>query len=241
MLTNLKDILNNTKILLAFSGGIDSTFLLHQLLKLQQDHFINLMFRAIHINHQLSPYSIEWSNYCKTICKKYNVHLTVKKIFITTYNNGIEESARLHRYNTIYKNLKEKEVIATGHNLNDQCETLLLALKRASGITGLSSMTYESYTKHNIKIIRPLLNITRTTIYQWMKKNKLNWIEDESNYNTNYDRNFLRHKIIPLLKNRWPFFENNCSKSANILNSEKNALNIIIKKKSNLISFCHLS
>lgn len=230
MLENFIHHIKKLNILLAYSGGIDSTFLLHQFLKLKKI-YKTFKFRAIHINHQLHPDSNKWSLHCKEICKLHNIPFIIKKVILKNTKNNIEENARITRYNEIYKALKPKEIIATGHNLNDQCETILLALKRGSGITGLSSMSYELNQDQKIKIIRPLLKISRRNIQIWMNEHKINWIEDKSNYNINYDRNFLRHKIIPQLNKRWPYFERNCSKSIEILNEEKKILDEFTKKK----------
>ncbi|AAO26839.1 putative cell cycle protein MesJ [Buchnera aphidicola str. Bp (Baizongia pistaciae)] len=231
----LKDFIKNTNILnilLAYSGGIDSTFLLYQLLKLKKNN-LNFTFRAIHINHQLHPDSEKWSDHCKKICINHNIPIIIKKITINSNKNRIEEIARKKRYQAIYKIIKPKEVLATGHNLNDQCETMLLALKRGSGITGLSSMSYKLNTIYKIKIVRPLLKISREDIKTWIYKHKIHWIEDTSNNDTKHDRNFLRLNIIPKLKNRWPYFEKNCSRSIEILNIEKKILKQEIKKKLN--------
>ncbi|WP_367673685.1 tRNA lysidine(34) synthetase TilS [Buchnera aphidicola] len=233
MIEELKKILNEKKhFLLGYSGGLDSTVLLHLLLKLKKK--INIYFRVIHINHQLNIDANSWSQHCKKECQKYNIPIIIKKVFIDVKKNNIEAESRFIRYQTIYKYLQPKEIILTAHNLNDQCETFLLALKRGSGPKGLSSMAIHKKNA-NIIHIRPLLNIDRTTIEKWAKKNKLKWIEDNSNSDTYYDRNFLRKKIIPILQERWPFFIENCVRSAKICSEQETALNYfsksILKKK----------
>ncbi|XBC38283.1 MAG: tRNA lysidine(34) synthetase TilS [Buchnera aphidicola (Floraphis choui)] len=218
--------------LLSYSGGLDSTFLFYQLLKIIKIKK-EIKFRAIHINHQLNRNSNQWSEHCKKTCKKYDIPLIIKKVIINKKKIGIEANARLQRYKMIYAEAHPQETILIAHNLNDQCETFLLALKRGSGITGLSGMSYESKLFNKNTIIRPLLHITRSKIKSWMTKNKIHWIKDDSNYNTTYDRNFLRHKILPLLIRRWPSFIKKCANSAFILKQEKNILDSIINKKLN--------
>ncbi|CAL4319240.1 tRNA lysidine(34) synthetase TilS [Buchnera aphidicola] len=232
MIKELEKMLYKKKyFLICYSGGLDSTVLLHLLLKLKKTK--KIFFRAIHINHKLNINSDNWSDHCKKECKKYNVPIVIKNVNLNLKKNNIESKARSMRYKEIYKNLLPKEIILTAHNLNDQCETFLLALKRGSGPKGLSSMS--TYKKiDNIIHIRPLLQIDRNTLEKWAKKNKLKWIEDNSNWDTNYDRNFLRRKIIPILKERWPKFIKNCTRSAKICSEQEEALNYfttdIIKK-----------
>ncbi|XBC44466.1 MAG: tRNA lysidine(34) synthetase TilS [Buchnera aphidicola (Schlechtendalia peitan)] len=222
----------NFPFLLSYSGGLDSTFLFYQLLKIKKTQ-PKLKFRAIHIDHQLNKNSTQWSEHCKQVCKKHDIPIIVKKVLIKKNKIGIEASSRLERYKIIHETVLPQEVILTAHNLNDQCETFLLALKRGSGITGLSGIPYKSKLFNKNTIIRPLLNISRSRIKHWIIKNKIAWIEDHSNYDINYDRNFLRHNILPLFTKRWPSFINNCAKSAFILRQEKQIIDPILQKNLN--------
>ncbi|ANF16917.1 hypothetical protein XW81_00520 [Buchnera aphidicola (Schlechtendalia chinensis)] len=228
----------NLSFLLSYSGGLDSTFLFFKLLRIK-DNNPKLKFRAIHINHQLNKNSGKWSKHCYDVCKKHNIPLIIKKIKVKENKIGIEASARLERYKKIYEQVFQKEIILTAHNLNDQCETFLLALKRGSGITGLSGIPYESKLFGKQLIVRPLLKTPRSKIENWIKKNNVNWIEDESNYDVKHDRNFIRHKILPLLTKRWPSFIKNCAKSSFILKKEKKILDPILK--NNLDKYLILS
>ncbi|XBC37764.1 MAG: tRNA lysidine(34) synthetase TilS [Buchnera aphidicola (Meitanaphis microgallis)] len=227
----------SSSFLLAYSGGLDSTFLLHQLLKIKKIK-PELKFRAIHINHQINKNANIWSEHCKKVCKKYNISLVIKTALIDKKKMGIEAAARLIRYRILYNEALPKETILVAHNLNDQCETILLALKRGSGITGLSGMLCNSKLFNQNTLIRPLLNITRSEIQSWMEKNNINWIKDDSNYNITYERNFIRNKILPLFTARWPSFIKKCAHSAFILQQEKKILDPVLKKtlKKYLIS-----
>ncbi|XBC39330.1 MAG: tRNA lysidine(34) synthetase TilS [Buchnera aphidicola (Nurudea shiraii)] len=222
--------LKNLNFLLAYSGGIDSTFLLHQLLKIRKIR-PQFQFRTIHINHQLNQYSSSWSQHCKKTCEKYNIPILIKKITINKKKIGIEAASRLQRYKTIFNEALPKEIILIAHNLDDQCETFFLSLKRGSGISGLSGMPNKRKLFNKNVIVRPMLNITRSEIKNWMIKNKIPWIEDKSNYDLSYDRNFLRQKIFPLIETKWPNFINKCAKSISILKKEKNILDSTINKK----------
>lgn len=118
----------------------------------------------------------------------------------------------------------------TGHHFNDQCETFFLSLKRGSGPTGLSCMSFDT-PFGNKNILRPFLNITKKKIALWAKKNKLKWIEDFSNYDIHHDRNFIRNKIFPMLEKRWPYFMKNCFRTINICQKETKLLDYFLHKK----------
>ncbi|QCI23141.1 tRNA lysidine(34) synthetase TilS [Buchnera aphidicola] len=238
MITKYIKKISGLSFLLAYSGGLDSTFLFYQLLKAKKVQ-PKLKFRAIHINHQLNKNSNEWNRHCRQVCEKHNITLIEKKTIINKKKLGIEAAARLKRYEIICNEALPTEIILTAHNLNDQCETLFLALKRGSGITGLSGMSYKSKLFNKYIIIRPLLNIDRSEIQSWISKNNIHWIEDTSNYDTTYDRNFLRHKILPLFTKRWPNFIEKCATSTCILKKEKSILDQILEKKLNKYLICN--
>lgn len=225
-----KTILSYNKILFGFSGGLDSTVLLHLLIKIKKNNE-KLKIRAIHINHGISKNAKKWNNHCKEICSKWNIQFISKKIKITnTKKKGTECIAREERYKTFKKMLLPEEIITVAHNLNDQIETFLLALKRGSGSKGLSGMS--TFTKFsNTIIIRPILFLEREKILYYAKKYSLSWIEDETNENIKYDRNFLRLKIIPILNKRWPFFLKSIKKSIKIFKNQENLIKELIKKK----------
>lgn len=217
-----------TLFLIAYSGGMDSTVLLHKLLRIKQKN-PKIKIRAIHINHNLHINSKKWEIHCFNTCKKYNIPLIIEKIDIKITKN-IEETLRVNRYNLIYKNLYNKEVLLTGHHLNDQCETFFLSLKRGSGPTGLSSMSFETNFGQT-KIIRPFLEQTKNELKTWADLHQLTWIEDFTNFSIKYDRNFIRHKIIPILETKWPFFLQNCFRTTQICNEEVRLKNILLKEK----------
>lgn len=235
-----------SNILISYSGGLDSSVLLYQLVKLRS--FTNIKIRAIHINHNLNSESKKWIQHCIKQCKNYNVPILIKEVKINSFQEGIESEARKKRYKVIIKNLKKKEVIVTGHHKNDQCETILLALKRGSGPLGLSGMQKETKI-YNCILLRPFLENTKKQLEKFANKNKLNWIQDPSNENVIHDRNFLRKKIIPLFIKRWPYFYNTIIRSANICKEQEILLDellsdvffkILKKNGGLLISYFHL-
>lgn len=210
------------QFLLAFSGGLDSTVLLHRLVRWrEQDPTIQL--RAIHIHHGLSANADGWVVHCQQVCQQWQVPLLVERVVLGDEGLGIEAHARQARYQAFRMALLPGEALVTAQHLDDQCETFLLALKRGSGPTGLSAMSGESNFA-GTKLLRPLLNERRESLYQWAMTHQLTWIEDESNQDDAYDRNFLRLRIVPLLSARWPHFAEAVARSASLCGEQEQLL-----------------
>ncbi len=136
---------------------------------------------------------------------------------------GVEAHARAARYQAFQDTLNAGEVLVTAQHRDDQCETLLLALKRGSGPTGLSAMAPSSAFAGS-RLLRPLLNETRESLRQWALAHQLSWIEDESNQDDTYDRNFLRLRVIPVLRERWPHFSEAVARSASLCAEQEQLL-----------------
>lgn len=197
-------------IYLGFSGGLDSCVLLHILC---QNESIRRKLTAIHVNHGLSSHALDWVKQTKALCHDYSVRYQDYSVTIHQENN-IEEAARQERYSVFERLLlNDKTVLLLAHHQNDQAETLLLHLLRGSGIDGLAAMP-EWRSLGQGQLYRPLLQISRQILEDYAKKQALTWIEDESNHSLCFDRNFLRHQIMPLLEERWPALVNNLSRSA---------------------------
>jgi len=181
----------------ALSGGEDSVVLLHLLYQLQKTHDFNL--KASHVHHGLSKNADKWVKFCEKLCTKLSVSLDVHYIKLPQKKSlGIEGEARRLRYEKLLKSKSDLVVLA--HHADDQAETFLLQLIRGAGVKGLSSMAHFDDSR---RLWRPLLNTSRTDIQSYAKKHQLKWIEDESNKNTDFDRNFIRSKVLPILKNRF--------------------------------------
>ncbi|BFU61324.1 tRNA lysidine(34) synthetase TilS [Rodentibacter abscessus] len=197
--------------LIALSGGLDSGVLLSLFAKYRkkQPHF---HLRAIHIHHGLSPNADSWAKHCQTLCDKFDISLIIEYVQINRCN-GIEAGAREARYNAIRRHLQADELLATAHHLNDQTETFFLALKRGSGLQGLGAMQTHSEV-FGMNIFRPLLNFTREQLENYAQIENLVWVNDESNNDNRYDRNFLRNLILPTLRQRWAYFDRVVQRSA---------------------------
>lgn len=197
---------NQTAFLIGLSGGVDSVVLLHLFAR------TSFHVRAIYVHHGLSPNADDWAAFCEQYCKRLNIPFILQKVRVDS-SNGVENGAREARYQAIQQQLKPNEVFATAHHLDDQAETFLLALKRGSGVKGLSAMQAVTFLQ-NFTVFRPLLTFTKSDLMGYAVQHQLGWIEDESNADNRYDRNFLRNSILPLLNQRWQHFSQMVARSA---------------------------
>ncbi|MFA6409590.1 MAG: tRNA lysidine(34) synthetase TilS [Gammaproteobacteria bacterium] len=199
---------NAKRIFIAYSGGIDSHVLLHNVVQ-NRTAFPKSEIVAIHIDHEIYPDSKKWSLHCRKICQKLGVKIIIKKIAVKKKlqkGQSIEEVARTLRYQAFASSLKKGDVLLSAHHSTDQAETLLLQLLRGAGVKGLAAMPAVSKLGDGT-LIRPLLDCSRQDLETYAKKHSLNWIEDQSNADTKFARNYLRQKIIPALKKYWPSAE----------------------------------
>ncbi|HFQ8227974.1 TPA: tRNA lysidine(34) synthetase TilS [Citrobacter freundii] len=225
-LTLNTSLFTSRQILVAFSGGLDSTVLLHQLVQWRAQQ-PTLSLRAIHIHHGLSAHADAWVAHCEAVCAQWQVPLVVERVTLADAGLGIEAHARQARYQAFADALLPGEVLATAQHLDDQCETFLLALKRGSGPAGLSAMA-EISAFADTQLIRPLLTQTRAALEQWARQHQLRWIEDESNQDDAYDRNFLRLQVLPLLQQRWPHFADATARSAALCAEQESLLDELL-------------
>ncbi|MBT6142116.1 MAG: tRNA lysidine(34) synthetase TilS [Gammaproteobacteria bacterium] len=206
-LANKDEYLTGKKIVVALSGGIDSVVLLHFLNK----HYPGNV-RAVHINHNLSKFSKEWGTFCSALCNDQKIEY--KDIDINLENSSnIEENARKKRYLSLKSELKVDEILCTAHHQEDQAETFLLQLFRGSGVAGLASMP-KIKSIGDSELYRPFLNISKQKIIDYASKNHLEWIEDDSNRDTNFKRNLLRIEFLPKLSSAFNGLIKNVSRSA---------------------------
>lgn len=207
------------KFLCAFSGGLDSTVLLHVAARIP-----DIKLRVIHIHHGLHADADRWSEHCIKVCRELNVELDVIHVEVKKNDGkGIEAAARHSRYQAIAKHIQDDEVLLTAHHRQDQAETLLLRLLRGSGSHGLAAMRALS-SAHGFQQVRPLLSVSKVELQSYANEEKLTWVEDPSNSKTDYDRNFLRQEIMPLLETRWPHAADSFARSAELLTEEHQCL-----------------
>ncbi|WP_413110912.1 tRNA lysidine(34) synthetase TilS [Thaumasiovibrio sp. DFM-14] len=217
-------------LLLALSGGLDSRVMLDLLARYQQLH-PDVHCRAVHIHHGLSANADAWANQCQQWCDGYGIALTVLRVTVDPSNGGVEQAARQARYSALALEMDAKTVLLTAQHRDDQCETVLLALKRGSGPKGLSAMPVVAPFAQGSHL-RPLLkNVTRRELELYATEQHLSWVEDESNQDSRYERNFLRHDVVPLLTQRWPDFSAAVSRSAQLCAEQEQLLDLLLADK----------
>jgi len=201
-----------------YSGGLDSTALLHVLASAKPEHGL----RALHVHHGLHPDADRWTAHCERICAALDVGLTVIRVNVAGTGEGPEAAARAARHAAFESALRAGEVLALAHHRDDQAETFLLRALRASGPDGLAAMR-RWRTFGPGRIWRPLLEVDRDALLAYAQAHWLAWIDDPSNADTAFDRNFLRQRVMPLLRERWPHASDALARSA-ALSGQANAL-----------------
>lgn len=198
-----EDILNLLRaapqILIGYSGGLDSTVLLHQL---AYHDFIFNKLEVVHIHHGLSPNADHWQQHAKNFCGSLGLKLKTYQVAINSQTH-VEASAREARYAIFTSLLREQGYLALAHHQDDQAETVLMHLCRGAGLDGLAGMPQCRMLGKGY-LLRPFLDLTKQQLEAYAIKNQLIWISDESNENQKFSRNYIRHTVIPLLQNRWP-------------------------------------
>lgn len=192
-----------------YSGGLDSTVLLHLLVTQLPDAG---SVHAIHINHGLSPNAARWQLHAEAFCQQLNITCTSHELQLLPGGN-LEERARDARYDIFKSILNQQDALLLAHHQDDQAETFLLNLMRGAGVDGLSGMK-SVQSLSNYHLIRPLLAFSRAQIQAYAVSHGLRWIEDESNDNERLARNFIRRQVLPLLSSYWPAATDNIVRAA---------------------------
>ncbi len=201
----------------AFSGGMDSTVLLHSLVELD----LGVPITAIHVNHQNNKFSDEWEKYCSNYAARIDVPFVSHRVDIDMHSgSGIEAAMRNSRYEAFSNHINKNDWLLTAHHKNDQVETLFLNLFRGSGIDGLSGISVKRKFLSGA-LVRPLLDFSKNELRKYALLNKLTWIEDSSNKDNSMDRNYLRNDIIPQLEKRWPSINKRLTKVTKLASEAK--------------------
>lgn len=179
----------------ALSGGMDSVVLLHWLAEIAHAHRIPL--RAVHVHHGISRHADDWAAFCQNLCQKRNIPLRLAHVQLNHQGQGLEAAARQARY-AVFAN-SPAPIIALAHHADDQSETLLLAALRGGGLRALAAMPAIRPLNENVSLWRPLLSTPRHTLFTYAQNQQLQWVEDESNHDTQLLRNALRHQVLPTL------------------------------------------
>jgi tRNA(Ile)-lysidine synthase len=198
---------------LGLSGGVDSVVLLHLLCSLAPRY--SWQISALHVHHGISPNADAWAEFCAGLCANYKVPLLIEYVDISQLRNehGIEAAARKLRHAAFAQ--QDCDFIALAHHADDQVETLLLQLLRGAGIKGVAAMPLlKPGTSQTAATLRPLLDVHRSELLKYAQQHHLKWVEDESNADDYYPRNFLRNQLLPMLEEKFPAYRDTLSRSA---------------------------
>ena len=195
-------IATDARLVVAYSGGLDSHVLLHGLCALRAAR--GWRVEAVHIDHGLQPASGDWAGHCRRVCETLAVACAIERIEVRgVREEGLESAARRARYAALARHIGPGDVLLTAHHQDDQAETVLLQLLRGAGLAGLAAMPPIAAFAAG-RHARPLLGFTRSALATYARQERLSWIEDTSNRDTRLARNFLRHRLLPLIAERWP-------------------------------------
>ncbi|MDO8812356.1 MAG: tRNA lysidine(34) synthetase TilS [Gallionella sp.] len=211
----------HSSVLIGLSGGVDSVVLLHLLRQLAPRFSWKLS--ALHVHHGISPNADAWADFCAVLCKNYAIPLHIEHVDIAPLRaHGIEAAARKLRHAAFAR--QSVDFVALAHHADDQAETLLLQLLRGAGVRGASAMPLLARREGSpnlprrgscaLWVLRPLLHCLRQEILDYAAAHGLRWIEDESNADDSYPRNFLRHRMLPLLEEKFPAYRATLTRSA---------------------------
>ena len=199
------------RLLVGYSGGVDSHVLLHLL----QSQYSSKVV-AIHVNHGLSSNADAWQLHCENTCEKLGIELIVNQVNVINNGKGLEDAAREQRYNTFHEYLKTGDQLLLAHHQSDQVETVLFRLFRGAGVKGLGGIQAARSLAEDTTLLRPLLNVPRSRLVEYAKEKQLHWIDDESNFDQTFDRNFIRGSLLPLISQRWLGVEKSIARSAQL-------------------------
>jgi tRNA(Ile)-lysidine synthase len=196
----------------AFSGGLDSSVLLHALHACRDR--LQAEIGAVHVNHGLQKHASEWESRCRQVCETLGVRYTSLPVDATAGpGESPEAAARNARYAALRSWLPGGHCLLTAQHRDDQAETLLLQLLRGSGVHGLAAMPQLCVFANGLHL-RPLLDYSRSELHAWAREIDLEWIDDPSNLDTAFDRNYLRADVMPVLRQRWPSAAASLARSA---------------------------
>ena len=219
----------NTEFLIALSGGLDSCVLLHALAKIRTENEINV--KVLHVNHQLQTMATEWVEFCKANVNTLGLPFDIEVVSIDkNTGDSLEALARHARYAVFAQHMQTNTCLLTAHHADDQFETFLLQLFRGAGPKGLSAMALQKSFGPG-QHARPLLALSREQLEDYAVQNKIQYIQDPSNAEIKFARNFLRNKVIPQIKARYPNVEKSVGRSVQHIATEHFILDALLNDK----------
>ncbi len=201
LLANLTPLCNAPTWYIAYSGGLDSTVLLHLLAQLAREQALPRLV-ALHVHHGLQTAADAWPAHCSRVCHGLGVPLQILRVTVEP-GASLEQAARNARYGAFSSCLQAEELLLTAQHRDDQAETLLFRLLRGAGVRGLAAMPAQRRLGAGW-LVRPLLDCPRSALLDYAQAHQLDWVEDPSNADTQLSRNYLRHTVLPSVHGRWP-------------------------------------
>lgn len=209
---------------LALSGGMDSMVLLHSLDQLRRQSRLDFELRAVHVNHGLQEEAESWQQHCERSCEQLGIELSCSVVEVDRGNSSsLENAARDARYQVFEAVLQSGEALLMAHHRDDQMETILLRMMRGAGVKGLAGIPLSRAVGAGF-LFRPLLDFDRGDLAQYAQQQQLQWLEDSSNRDTDFDRNYCRHQLLPLIEERWPGYRESWSKTATLAGEAESLL-----------------
>jgi len=202
------------RYVIALSGGLDSTVLAHALATTRERHGKSLL--AVHVDHQLQAESGRWTDYCRELAGRLGIEFVAERVSVDrTGSGGLEAAAREARYTVLARHTHGGAWLLSAHHRNDEAETLLLNLMRGSGPAGLAGIGLLTPFAGGW-LARPLIDVSRAALESYAAAQDLRWLDDPSNDDLRFDRNFLRHDVLPALEQRWPGVVERLARSAGL-------------------------
>ncbi len=207
------------RITVGFSGGRDSVALLKALCVLRDKKKSPVeSILALHVHHSLSPNANKWAHFCRKTAEELGVEFKVAYVRVKSKGEGVEAAARKARYEAIFKAAEsfDSDIVMTAHHQDDRLETFLIQWMRGSGLEGLA--TFALAKPHgSIQLVRPLMYLPRALLERYLELTGLSWVEDESNADTAYLRNAIRHEVLPVMESIRPGFKEAAARSVQLV------------------------
>ena len=220
----------NKNIIVAFSGGGDSSALLHFCYDLNQNGLLQGNLSAIHINHSLNKESDRWEDHCKIFCEERNIPLQSHGINIDVKKSGLESAARNARYKIFKDALQSNDQLLMAHHADDVAETILYRLFRGTGLDGLQGPMKKRALGEGV-LLRPWLGYTKADLNKYLSTNDIKFISDETNFEDNHDRNFIRNEVLKMASNRWPNASMQIQQTAELVSKHKKAHDFLLDQQ----------
>lgn len=219
-----------SRLIVGLSGGLDSSALLHALvtLKKTETNLKNIPILAIHVHHGLSEHADHWQQHCEQQCKDLSIEFITETVQLDAAKGSLENAARNARYDVFKKYVQSGDLLLLAHHQDDQVETFMMRLMRGSGLTGLTAMASQRVFAKG-KIVRPWLHHSRSELETYVNDNRIAFIQDESNTDTQFDRNWWRHCLLPKLFKRYPQASQSLMKTIEVLQQERQVLDDLLQ------------